>query len=166
MKVFFIIFISFLVAALLQMVPLPIWAIWLRPEWILLVLIYWILYLPENVGLNTAFVAGVFLDVLMGTLLGENAFAFVAIVYIMMRFSRRIELSPGWQQAVLILFLMLIFQTYKFMVWRWLYGQGVEPLYWISSATTALLWPWVYAILSKLQHHHLHPGRHSPLGNL
>jgi rod shape-determining protein MreD len=141
--------ISFFIAVILQMIPLPIWAIWLKPEWILLVLIYWALYVPERVGLNIAFILGIFLDLLMGTLLGENALAFVFITYLMIRFSRRIGLFPVWQQAAFVFFLMLIFQTYKFMLWRWLYGQGFEPLYWASSLTTALFWPWVYGILSR-----------------
>lgn len=141
--------ISFFVAVILQMIPLPIWAIWLRPEWLLLALTYWTLHAPERIGLNIALILGIFLDLLMGTLLGENAFAFVLIAYLMMRFSRRIGLFPIWQQAVVVFFLMLIFQTYKFVIWRWLYGQGFEPLYWASSLTTALVWPWVCAILNR-----------------
>lgn len=151
MKSFLVIITSFLIACILQMIPLPLWAVWLRPEWLLLVLIFWALYLPDRVGLNIAFMLGILMDLLMGTLIGENALAFVFIAYFMMRFSRRIEMFPLWQQTFIVLCFMLIFQTYKFIIWRWLYGEAVDPLYWIAAIITALIWPWVYAVLSKFQ---------------
>jgi rod shape-determining protein MreD len=154
MRTFFIIVASFLIACILQMIPLPTWVAWLRPEWLLLVLIFWAIYLPERVGLNIAFMLGILMDLLMGTLLGENALAFVFIAYFMMRFSRRIELFPLWQQSVIMLLFMLIFQSYKFIIWRLLYGEGVEPLYWVSALITAFLWPWVYSVLSRFQLHY------------
>src|SRR5579871_5053148 len=151
MKSFFIITLSFLFALLLQMIPLPEWAIWLRPEWILLVLIYWTLYFPEKVGLNIAFLLGLLIDLISGTLFGEHALAFVVIAYFVIRFSRRMELALIWQQAFTVFCFMMFFQTYKFMIWRWLGGQGGDWLYWLSCLMSALFWPLVHTLLNKAQ---------------
>ena len=154
MKNFFIVILSFLIALLLQMIPLPTWTIWLRPEWVLLVLLYWALYFPERVGLNIAFLLGLIMDLIVGTLFGEHALGFVLLTYFAIRLSRRIELASVWQQVLTIFCFMLFFQTYKFAVWRWLGGEGGDWLYWVSSGVSALLWPVVYGLLNRCQKHY------------
>ena len=71
---------TILIAFMLEILPLPGFIIWFRPAWTLLVLIYWAMALPEVVGVGYAFMVGIFLDVLTGTLLGEHAFAMVCEV--------------------------------------------------------------------------------------
>ena len=33
--------VSFLIALILTLLPMPEWTVWLRPAWVMLVLIYW-----------------------------------------------------------------------------------------------------------------------------
>jgi len=151
MRTFFVVTISFLLALLLSILPLPSFANWLRPEWLLLVLIYWALVLPDRVGVSIAFFLGLLMDLLRGTLLGEHALAFVLITYFVLRFCRQLRLFPLWQQAVLIFMLTFLYQSFQFWVWG-VSGVGGGTslgggLYWMPSLTTAIVWPLVYVIL-------------------
>jgi rod shape-determining protein MreD len=147
MKYIIAIVISFLVAILLQIVPLPHWLELLRPEWILLVLIFWALVMPSRVGVGIAFCLGIYSDFLKADLLGSNALIYVIVTYFVIKFSTRIRLFPRWQQSAVVFVLILFYEGVQF----WIHGMlGELPgtwLYWLPSITSALVWPWIYAIL-------------------
>ncbi|HVV68353.1 MAG TPA: rod shape-determining protein MreD [Gammaproteobacteria bacterium] len=153
MKTFFAVTLSFLAALILAIIPLPTWAIWFRPDWVLLALIYWSLMLPERVGVNVAFCLGLLMDVLTGTLLGEHALAYVAVAYFTVRFCPLIRLFPIWQQALLIFIFTFLVQAFKFWIWG-LSGTGaisVGWIYWLPGIISAILWPVIYTLLKGYQ---------------
>ncbi|MDP0919657.1 rod shape-determining protein MreD, partial [Klebsiella pneumoniae] len=57
-----IVFATFLVGMVLSQMPLPDLLVWARPEWVVLILIYWVMALPHRIGLGSAFLLGVLLD--------------------------------------------------------------------------------------------------------
>ena len=68
-----IIVVTLCIAMLLMILPMPEWARPFRPQWVTLTLIYWAIALPHRVGVGSGFLAGIALDVLTGTLLGQHA---------------------------------------------------------------------------------------------
>jgi len=146
-----VIFISFAVAFALTMLPLPDWSEVGRPEWVSLVIIYWCLALPERIGVGVAWMAGLLLDVIHGAILGQYALALALIAYFTLHFYQRIRIYRIWQQAVVIL--MLILSEQLLIIWiKGTIGQAPDSrLYWVPSITTALLWPWIYHILRDLR---------------
>ena len=61
---------SFAVSLLLDFMPLPLpFAYWL-PEFTALMLIFWLLHRPQNIGISMAFVIGLLLDIGSGAPLG------------------------------------------------------------------------------------------------
>ncbi len=144
---------SFIAAIMLTMVPLPEWAEFARPEWVSLFLIYWCLALPDRVGLYTAWILGIVLDVIHGAVLGQYAISLALVAYFTLLFYRRIRIYGIWQQAFVVMMLML-FQL-LFVVWiRGILGQPPGSYtYWVPALTTMLLWPWTYLVLRDLRRH-------------
>jgi rod shape-determining protein MreD len=142
---------SIIVAMMLTILPLPDWAIWLRPQWVLLVMVYWCLALPERISVGIAWVIGLLLDVLLGTLLGQHALSLAVVAYFIVKFHPRIRLYPIWQKTLVVFMLSLIYSALLF----WVQGLlGVLPnswQFWLPALTSALLWPWVFIILRDLR---------------
>ncbi|MCD6040075.1 MAG: mreD [Gammaproteobacteria bacterium] len=143
----FIILISFLIAFILTLLPLPSWAVWLSPAWVLMILVYWVIAAPERINIGCACIAGIFLDVLQGTLLGEHALALILVIYLVTRVHSRLRMFALLQQSMIIFLFVLLYQGILFCIQGFL---GILPsswLYWSCSLTSMLLWPWVCSIL-------------------
>src|SRR3990167_916144 len=139
--------ITFLAAFILTLLPMPDWSIWLRPAWVLMVLIYWAMMAPHQVNMGAAWVIGVFLDVLNGTLLGEHALAMTIVVYGVVKMHSRLRMWPLMQQGLSIFMFVLLYQFVLFCVQSFLGQPPSSWIYWSSSVTSMLLWPWVFGII-------------------
>src|SRR5262245_28102360 len=122
MKEFFAITSTFFLAWVLTLIPLPFGWQWIRPEWITLVLIYWVFMHPQTVGVLTAFTVGLLVDILSGALLGQHALSFVAIAYFARVLRERHRLLPFWQQALAIL-LLIGFGNLILLFVQWALGR-------------------------------------------
>ncbi len=150
-KMILVIGFSFIVALLLSIFPIPTWTIWFRPEWVLLVMIYWVVALPQRIGIGIAWCMGIFVDVLNGTILGEHALAFIIIAYLAMKSYRQFRLSPWWQQMISVCIFVGIYQLIIFVL-QGITGHAPKTvLYWLPSITSMLLWPWIYVVLRNLR---------------
>lgn len=142
------ILLSLALALVLAIVPLPEWARAVRPEWVLLVLIYWCLAVPNRVGVGVSWLAGLSVDVLTGSLLGEHGFGYALVAFLALKLHQRIRVYPEWQQAVVVLLLLLLHQ----MTCLWVLGiTGRAPdgllVYLLPSVAGMLLWPLLFALL-------------------
>jgi rod shape-determining protein MreD len=111
-------FLSVVVALLLSIVPLPESVVAFRPGWVALVMLYWCLVEPRRYMLVSALVAGLVLDSLVGSLLGQHALALLVVVYLSQRFYIRIRTLPAPQ--VLVIGIVLL-GVYEFILY-WLDG--------------------------------------------
>lgn len=142
---------SFVVAFMLTIVPLPGGLAMLRPEWAAMVLIYWCLALPQRVSVGYGWLAGLFLDVLRGALLGQHALGFAVIAYLSVKLHRRIRVFPLWQQALSVTVFVALEQLLVLWV-QGMTGQGRGGLtYWLPSLVSGLLWPAVFLLLRRLR---------------
>lgn len=142
---------TFIVALMLTMLPLPEWAEFLRPEWATMVLIYWCMALPQRVGVGVGWVVGLLLDVIHGAVLGQYALALALVAYITLSLHQRMRIYPLAQQALVILMLLLLQQL--LVIWiKGFLGQSPDSLqYWLPSFTSMLLWPWMFLILRDVR---------------
>ncbi|MGD2074376.1 MAG: rod shape-determining protein MreD [Gammaproteobacteria bacterium] len=146
-----IIVLSFAVAMMLTIMPLPeVLRPW-RPDWVGLTLIFWCLALPYRVSVGTGFVVGLLLDTLTGTLLGQHALALSLVAFVCVRLHQRIRLYPRWQQALTVLVLLMLHQLISLWVDRTIGRPGLPLSYWLPSFVGMLLWPLVHEILSALR---------------
>jgi rod shape-determining protein MreD len=146
-KQFMIIFSSFFLAWILMIMPLPYDWQWIRPEWLTLVLIYWVFALPQTVGVMTGWCVGLVMDILGGVLLGQHAMAMAVVAYFAYLLRNRLRLFPFWQQALCVLMLVGVGELVLLLV-QWLIGQPPRTsLYWASTFSSVIFWPWISRLL-------------------
>jgi rod shape-determining protein MreD len=146
-----VIVITFLIAIVLAVMPLPDWARLYRPQWVTLVLIYWTLALPQRVGVGVGFVLGILLDTLTGTLFGQHALPLSLIAYVTLKTHQRVRLFPLWQQAVFVLGLLVMERVLTFAAMGAAGRETPGTEFWLATVVGASLWPWAYFILRDLR---------------
>lgn len=147
----FAIVISFLAAFLLTILPLPTWAVWFRPAWVLMIVIFWVMIVPSRVNLGIAWVSGLILDALTGTALGMHALAFTVIAFLVLKMHQRLRFFPMWQQAGIIFLFAVLYQIILLLVQGFLGNLAYTKMIWIGCFTTMLLWPWLYIVLRDVR---------------
>ncbi len=138
---------TFLMAFVLTLLPMPDWTVWMRPAWVLLILIYWTLEVPYTINMGAAWIAGIFLDVLNGNLLGEHALALTVVIYLVSRLQPRLRMFPLIQQALSVFLLVLLYQAMIYCIQGFMGQLPRTWMYWTSSLISMLLWPWITTLL-------------------
>ena len=148
---YWVILTSFFCALILAVVPVPLWLAWGRPEWVALVLIYWVIALPHRVGLVTALLLGLMLDVVEGAVFGQSGFALIVISLLSLLLYQRLRVFSLLQQCGVVFVLVGINQ----MICQWvqnLQGAGATTLLFLLPAfSSALLWPVILHVLRGLR---------------
>ena len=143
-----VIVLSLVFAGVLAIVPLPVWLELWRPDWVALVLVYWVIALPHRVGLFTAWIVGFLLDVLEGNLLGLNSMVLTAMAYIALTLYQRLRMFTPLQQSMIMLMMVGSGQLFIFWVQAATGRNTADNLMFVMSAvTSALLWPLVFVSL-------------------
>lgn len=143
----FAILMTLMIALILAMLPMPDWTIWLRPAWVLLVLIYWAMTVPYRVSVGTAWLMGILVDLLNGTLLGEHALAYTIVIYFVTRIHIRLRMYPLLQQGLSILLFVLLYQFILYCIQGFIGQLPTSHLYWLSTITSMLFWPWLFVLM-------------------
>lgn len=142
------IFLTFLAAYILMILPIPHHWQWLRPEFLTLVLMYWIFVQPQFVGIAIAWCAGLVMDVLYGGILGQYALSLVMIAFLARLLRYRIRLIPTWQQVVMIFILLAVGRSVLFLV-QWMSGNPPKMIYYCAPLLTSVIcWPWMRRLMN------------------
>lgn len=135
----------------LSQIPLPHFLVWFRPEWVAMLVIYWVMALPHRFGIGMAWVTGMALDVLKGSVLGMNALSLTIVAFLTLLLYKRLRMYPLWQQAMMVLVLVGMNQ----LVFRWiqsLSGTTSDSLVFLMPAlVSAILWPWFFVVLRSIR---------------
>jgi len=138
---------SLALALLLTIVTLPHWALVYRPQWVALVLIFWALNQPRRVGVFWGFCTGILMDVISGSVLGQNALGLSVVCFLAVELHQRILPFPPWQQALSVWLLLLV----ERLLSLWILGATGQPTpslaYWTPTFVGALLWPWLFVLM-------------------
>ena len=143
-----------LLALLLGAIPLPHVLGLLRPDLLLLVVIWFALMSPRSTGLGYAFFWGLMLDAFSGMLLGQHALGFVLIGFLVHHFHLRMRMFPLLQQTVVVLILLWLYQFLMF----WIDGVSGHPVNdWsrlIAGLGGALCWPLISGVFARFVQRH------------
>ncbi len=142
-----VIIITIAFAMLLMMLPMPDQLRPFRPEFVLMVLIYWVVALPRRVGVGFAWVVGVLMDAIMGITLGISAFSYVLVIFFTARFYLQLRQYPPWQQAFIIAILVLAVHIIAIAM-----SSQTRYLYvWVPALSSMIIWPINYSLLRNIR---------------
>lgn len=147
----FIILITLLIALMATITPMPISVDAFRPDWVLIVLVYWCLALPSKINIFTAWIMGFILDVLLGSVLGVHASAMALSIYIVVVNFQKIRNFSVWQQALIIGVLSAQYNLIVFWLQRFLSDVVFLSSYLYPVITTVILWPWIFLLLRRIR---------------
>ena len=138
-------------ALVLKVTPLPYKLAVVRPEWVCILVIYWIINKPHEFGVVFAWSVGLFQDWIELNVWGAHALALTVIAYICLVSWQRIRSYSIWQQAMWVFVLV---GTHQVIV-SWVQGMAGyhSPTHQIllPTLTSALLWPLCSWLLRRMQ---------------
>ena len=142
---------SCFIAGVLSLIVLPDWVFYFRPDWLALVVIYWVLAFPHKLAVGYGLICGLFLDLILVKPLGLNAVGFVILAYLVSHWSSQIRALSLWQQClflgVLLCFCKLVIGLMSILVTDFVFTQ----YYWYSMFGNIIFWPVVYIVLRAVR---------------
>jgi rod shape-determining protein MreD len=139
--------VTLVIAMLLMLVPLPEFARYFRPEWVVMTLIYWAMALPQRVSIGVGWISGLLMDAMMGGTLGVMAFSYALAVYLIARFHLQLRQYPLWQQALTIFTVVALVHGVAMLMAR----PEMQWILWMPVVSSTLMWPVMYAVLRKIR---------------
>ncbi|RLA05956.1 MAG: rod shape-determining protein MreD [Gammaproteobacteria bacterium] len=148
-KYYFNIYISITIAILLTTIPLSDYFLIVEFDWIVLVVLFWLIIYPEKFSLISVWVCGIIIDVMSGNLLGQNAFSLLVVSFMSIIAHRQIKTMPLLQQSIIISFLVFVYR----LINLWLNGIiGIQTpdmlVYFLNPLLLILIWPLAFSSLS------------------
>ena len=118
-----------------------------RPDFVLLVLLFWTMHEPRSIGQGIAFAVGLLVDVSDSMLLGQHALAYVLAVYGAQVLRVRI-LSFGLTEQTLHVLGLFVVASLVTLLLNLMLGADFPGLaYFVSPVLTALFWGPTSALL-------------------
>ncbi len=142
------VFISFVIALILNFVPLQSFALVMRPDFVALIILYWSINQPQQFGMSIAFCMGLMMDVDHASILGHHALVYCVIISIASVSRRRIKIF-GLVQQIPQIFIILIIAQGLFALIALINGAIMPDWqFFLGSLSGAILWPFIAFLLS------------------
>lgn len=103
-----IIFLSCLVALWLNTLALPSEIHPFLPDFLLFILVFWSVFEPTKIGILSAWIIGLFMDSVHGTLLGQHSLCYALSVFLTILAKRRLFRFAAFYQSLHILPIIFI----------------------------------------------------------
>jgi rod shape-determining protein MreD len=137
-----------LIALILTVLPLPTYLALVRPMFLVLTVLYWSIASPRAGGIGLGFFSGLMLDVFQSPVLGEHALALSIITYMAVREHQKIRTKPAFQQSLIVFAALVAYESILFLIDGWTHHSITNPQRWIHTASGAILWAPVAAVLN------------------
>ncbi|RPI45425.1 MAG: rod shape-determining protein MreD [Betaproteobacteria bacterium] len=127
-------------ALMVNLVPLPLGVLAVRPDFCALVLVYWGIHQPRRVGFTVAFLLGLSIDLVNASLFGQHALVYVALLFAAIGLHRRVLNFSLVGQSLHILPLLFAGDLISIAV-RLLAGDELPaPAHFAGALIGALMW--------------------------
>ena len=133
------------------------------PDFVALMLVFWSVHQPRNVGVSIAFFMGLLMDVHRTTLLGQSALVYTLLLYSITMVHRWILRSPVIVQALYLLPLILLKESMHLIVQIVSNGVSHKRIHPSGAFACVVLWPILVWIFSKENSHKITPDANHPI---
>lgn len=149
-SVYFFIGITILVSFLLEIFTSNLFDLSVYLPITLMVLIYWNMALPKDIGLIWAMIFGFCLDVNKEILLGSHVLLFLLISFLTQRYFHRLRALYMIQQSLFVAVVILIYQIFLILFFSE-FRQSIFLELILLTLLSSLLWPVIFGILRQLR---------------
>lgn len=149
-SVYFFIGITILVSFLLEIFTSNLFDLSVYLPITLMVLIYWNMALPKDIGLIWAMIFGFCLDVNKEILLGSHVLLFLLISFLTQRYFHRLRALYMIQQSLFVAIVILIYQIFLILFFSE-FRQSIFLELILLTLLSSLLWPVIFGILRQLR---------------
>ena len=146
-----VIYSTFFLGLLGAIYPLPIILNAFRPDWMVLIIFYWVLALPHRISIGHAFILGILLDLLLGSTLGMHSILFSLLAYMVSISYQRIRYFTLVQTTLLAGLFVLITKLALYGLASSLQEIVLHKHYFWSIFTSMLIWPWFFFFMRYLR---------------
>ncbi len=140
--------ISIVIGSVLIAYPVsPAWNVW-RPEFMLLLVLYWVMNQPKWCGVWFAFLVGITTDLLLDSHLGLHGFAYVLLMFSarFLTINRRVlTYFSLWIIASIVVFMDLVLS----FLYQRMMGNVVQLWFWSPLIPSILMWPVICFFLKR-----------------
>jgi rod shape-determining protein MreD len=140
---------TFVAALLFNLLPWSGWALYAKPDFVALVVLYWCIQQPRKVGFASAFLLGILMDVAEGSLFGQHALAYSVLAFAGIVLHRRVLMFTLVSQMMHVIVLLLMNDAIVLAI-RMAAGAPFPGVgYFAGSVIATLLWPvltWLFKL--------------------
>ncbi|SCK10983.1 rod shape-determining protein MreD [Vogesella sp. LIG4] len=145
---------TFAIALLLELMPLPVGSTRWLPDFVAMLILYWALNQPRRIGIGMAFLLGLITDVATTGLFGQHALAYSITAYLVLLRQRQLVMFNLGQQALVILAMLEANQLIMVLARLATGAAFVGWSYFLPPLVGALLWPLLNKLLLLPYRHH------------
>jgi rod shape-determining protein MreD len=137
---------TLVMALLVNLLPWSGYLLWVKPDFVALVVLYWCIEAPRKIGFLAAWLLGLVMDVADGTMFGQHALAYTILAYAGIVLHRRVRMFALTPQVLHVIPLLLMNDLIVLGI-RVLAGADFPGFrYFIGSFVGGALWPVMVAL--------------------
>lgn len=142
-----VIYFTFFVCLVAAIFPLPIMLNVFRPDWMILVIFYWIIALPHRINIGHGFILGLLLDLLLGSILGMHGLLFSLLAYFTSVNFQRFRYFTLVQTTLLLGGFIFLSKVGLYWLASSMQNIVLHRSYFWSIFTSMLIWPWFFLFM-------------------
>lgn len=144
------ILLTLLVALVFQLYPWSDTGVIVRPDFLLVVAIYWLLSNPNQCNIGLVWFAGIMVDLSTGSLLGQHGLSFALTAFLGLTYQRRLVLFNRWQMVLYVLVLFSVQRLLILLLKLFADSEAPDLAYMLPILSDLILWQVLTAAFGEL----------------
>ena len=142
-------FATVFVALLLHVLPIPQWASYFWPDWVVLTLLSWCMIRPGCCSIGVCWVFGLVVDMMEISPLGQHALIFIVTAYVVVVVNYFVASRLGGAVSVFISVFVGISGFYTLSAWAhsFFFPNQFDWITLVKIAVDMVVWLWMYDLL-------------------